>query len=92
MLIDPTGVYVRPEGHPRNKLFICGLSPPSTSDPTGHSVTELVTGGAEEEQRFETDIWPVLAARVGAFEGLRRKGTGWNGFYDYNTFDQVIPP
>ena len=36
--------------------------------------------------RFEDTIWPVLAARVPAFEALRVERTG-AGYYEFNTID-----
>ncbi|HZP20342.1 MAG TPA: FAD-binding oxidoreductase [Bauldia sp.] len=76
LLIDPTGVYVRPEG----ELYICGASPPADQDPEAADF--------EVDHRFfEETIWPVLAARVPAFEAIR-PGRAWAGHYDFNTFDQ----
>ncbi|CAN5338518.1 FAD-binding oxidoreductase [soil metagenome] len=76
LLIDPTGVYMRPEG----ELYICGASPPPARDP---AATDFVVDHAF----FEETIWPVLAARVPAFETIR-PGRAWAGHYDFNTLDQ----
>jgi glycine/D-amino acid oxidase-like deaminating enzyme len=76
LLIDPTGVWVRPEG----AGFIAGLSPlPGEDDP---DEPDLVI----DEALFHERIWPVLAARVPAFEALRLTG-GWAGYYEMNLFD-----
>ena len=82
LLIDPTGVYVRPEG----ELYIAGTSPPAGNDPPA-------TDFDVEHALFEETIWPVLAARVPAFAEIR-PGRAWAGHYDYNTLDQnaVVGP
>lgn len=76
LLIDPSGVYVRPEG----EFYIAGASPPPDNDPPA----------ADYEVHhafFEETIWPVLAARVPAFEEIK-PGRAWAGHYDFNTLDQ----
>ncbi len=76
LLIDPTGVYVRPEGD----LYVCGAAPPPDRDPPATDFTV-------DHAFFEETIWPVLAKRVPAFERIR-PGRAWAGHYDFNTFDQ----
>jgi FAD-dependent oxidoreductase domain-containing protein 1 len=76
LVIDPSGVYFRPEG----AQFICGMSPPAERDP---DTTDLTV----EHAQFEDEIWPVLAERVPAFEAVKPTGA-WAGLYEYNTFDQ----
>lgn len=76
LLIDPSGVYVRPEG----TGYLCGLSPEEAEDPD--SVDFEVDYGW-----FEERIWPVLAERIPAFEAIR-PGRAWAGHYDLNLFDQ----
>jgi glycine/D-amino acid oxidase-like deaminating enzyme len=76
LLIDPSGVYVRPEG----AGYLCGLSPAETDDPDS-------TDFEVDHAWFEERIWPVLAARVPAFETIR-PGRAWAGHYDLNLFDQ----
>ena len=75
LLIDPTGVYVRPEGGG----FICGVQPAADRDPEAgdHEVDWAL---------FEDVVWPVLAARVPAFERIR-PGRAWAGHYDMNLHD-----
>jgi glycine/D-amino acid oxidase-like deaminating enzyme len=75
LMIDPTGVYVRPEG----KGFICGSSPPADQDPDSSDFD--VDYGF-----FDEVIWPTLAHRVPAFERIR-PGRAWAGHYDMNLFD-----
>jgi glycine/D-amino acid oxidase-like deaminating enzyme len=76
LLIDPTGVYFRPEG----AGFIGGVSPPETEDPDCLDL-EL------EYRLFEEIVWPALAHRVPAFEAIKLV-RAWAGHYDYNTLDQ----
>jgi len=75
LLIDPTGIYVRPEG----TGYICGSAPPETMDPD-------CTDFDVDHALFEEHIWPTLAARVPAFEAIR-PGAAWAGSYDMNLFD-----
>jgi glycine/D-amino acid oxidase-like deaminating enzyme len=76
LLIDPGGVYVRPEG----ELYICGASPAEHAEPAA-------TDFEVDHGFFEDTVWPALAARVPAFEQIR-PGRAWAGHYDFNTFDQ----
>ncbi|HEY5082242.1 MAG TPA: FAD-binding oxidoreductase [Bauldia sp.] len=75
LLIDPTGVYARPEG----ELYIAGSSPPAEADPDAVDFDV-------DHRFFEETIWPVLAHRVPAFERIK-PGRSWAGHYDLNTFD-----
>jgi len=75
LIVDPTGVYVRPEG----AGFLCGTSPPEDQDVP---CDDFDLG----EDRFDADIWPVLARRIPAFEQLRRIRS-WAGHYAVNTAD-----
>ena len=75
LLIDPSGVYARPEGD----VYISGASPPAEEDAEA-------TNFEVDHAFFEETIWPVLAARVPAFERIR-PGRSWAGHYDLNTFD-----
>jgi sarcosine oxidase len=78
LLIDPNGVYFRPEG----TSFICGVSPPEDQDP---DCTDLEV----EYGLFEETVWPTLAQRVPAFEAIKLV-RAWAGHYDYNTLDQNL--
>jgi FAD-dependent oxidoreductase domain-containing protein 1 len=75
LVIDPSGVYFRPEG----PGFICGVSPVPASDPDDLPLEV-------DHALFEETIWPRLAARVPAFEALRQT-SAWAGYYELNTFD-----
>ena len=73
LVIDPSGVWWRPEGD----RFIAGWSPPDDAEDTGLDVDHAL---------FDGVIWPALAARVPAFERVRQAGA-WAGHYEFNTFD-----
>lgn len=78
LTIDATGVVFRNEG----TNFITIVSPPKAED------RDVDLGDLEEDYSiFEDIIWPVLAARVPAFEAIKVTGA-WAGHYDYNKFDQ----
>ena len=76
LLIDPSGVWCRPER--ASGQFLCGAPPRIDADdvPLDHVDHAL----------FEEHIWPVLAARIPSFDGLRVLST-WAGYYEMNTFD-----
>ncbi len=76
LVIDPSGLWFRPEG----AVFICG-APPRGADADDAPLDAIDHG------LFDDWIWPRLAARVPAFEALRRTHA-WAGYYEYNTFDQ----
>ena len=75
LVIDPSGVYFRPEG----RGFICGTSPDPANDPDDLPLLP-------DDRQFDEVIWPCLAARVPAFESLRQT-SAWAGYYEFNTFD-----
>mgnify|MGYP001798732552 FL=1 len=77
---DGEGVYWRREGLGGN--FICGMSP---SEDKEHDHTNLEV----DYDFFENEIWPKLAHRVPAFEGLKLK-SAWGGYYDYNFVDHNL--
>jgi glycine/D-amino acid oxidase-like deaminating enzyme len=75
LVIDTSGVWVRPEG----EGFICGHAPPERED-----LPDLPL--EVDRGRFEDVIWPALAARVPAFEAIKVTNA-WAGYYEMNTFD-----
>ncbi|WP_027056567.1 NAD(P)/FAD-dependent oxidoreductase [Mesorhizobium erdmanii] len=84
LLVDPSGIYVRPEG----SVYLTGGAEPEEGDgPADPKDFEV------EWPLFEEVIWPVLATRIPAFEAIKPT-RAWAGHYDYNTLDQnaVIGP
>lgn len=84
LLVDPSGVYVRPEG----AMYITGGAKSEDG--------EAAADPADFEPDwalFEEVIWPTLATRIPAFEAIK-PGRAWAGHYDFNTLDQnaVIGP
>lgn len=75
LIIDPSGVYVRPDG---THFIAGGLA-------TAHPGYETPCFEVDHEQ-FDEVIWPTLADRVPAFEEIRLI-RGWAGQYDMNFFD-----
>ena len=73
LVVDPSGAYFRPEG----RGYICGRSNPD--EPAGANFEV-------DYDWFETAIWPVLAARVPAFEAIRMQ-QAWAGLYAINRLD-----
>lgn len=78
LTIDPSGVWVRPEG--RN--FVCGC-PPADDPAVAFDDFE------PRYDEFEEVIWPALAHRSPAFEAIKCVGQ-WAGHYDFNTLDHNL--
>ncbi len=74
-VLDPSGVWLRPEGH----LYICGVTPETENEPDDFSLDV-------DHELFDDVIWPALAHRIPGFERLRLL-RAWAGHYDYNVFD-----
>ncbi|AJD53948.1 Glycine/D-amino acid oxidase [Thalassospira xiamenensis M-5 = DSM 17429] len=82
MLIDPSGLYVRPEGD----LFITGIAPPADRDPECWDFDV-------DYSLFDDIIWPGLYERCERFEAIKMVNA-WAGHYSYNLLDQnaIIGP
>ena len=78
LIIDPAGVWLRPEG----MGFLAG-APPRGDDGDDGDDAPL---DAIDLGLFDDVIWPTLAARIPAFEALRVR-SAWAGYYEMNTFD-----
>ncbi len=78
LVIDPTGIWFRPEGG----RFIAG-GPPAPDRAVGADDFEPDHG------LWESVVWPALAARSRHFEALRLSGF-WAGHYDMNTVDANV--
>jgi FAD-dependent oxidoreductase domain-containing protein 1 len=77
LVIDPSGVWFRADG----PNFLAGVPPrPGEPDPDEAPLDEV------DERLFSERIWPVLAARVPAFEAVKVLKS-WAGYYELNTVD-----
>jgi glycine/D-amino acid oxidase-like deaminating enzyme len=84
LVVDPSGIYVRPEG----SVFITG----GAESEEGEEAADPADF-EPDWPLFEEKIWPTIAARIPAFEAIKAT-RAWAGHYDYNTLDQnaVIGP
>ena len=82
MLIDPSGLYVRPEGD----LFITGIAPPADRDPECWDFEV-------DYSLFDDIVWPGLYERCERFEAIKMVNA-WAGHNSYNLLDQnaIIGP
>ncbi len=78
LVIDPGGVYFRPEG----SGFLCGVALPEDQDP------ECFDFDVQHEL-FDDTLWPALAHRVPGFEAIR-VAHAWAGHYDVNLLDHNL--
>ena len=76
LVVDATGVWVRPEG----AVYICGVAPPQDED-------VRATDFEVDHALFDDVVWPMLAHRIPAMEALKVQ-RAWAGHYDYNRLDQ----
>lgn len=86
LLIDTSGVWMRPDGPARadGQSFIGGWSPPAPDDPDWRD--DDPASQEVDWALFEEVVWPALAARIPAFEEIR-PGRAWTGPYDMNLLD-----
>ena len=76
LVIDPGGLWFRPEG----SGFLCGVAP--SRDPPCEDFEV-------DHTLFDERLWPALARRVPGFEALRLHAA-WAGHYDVNTLDHNV--
>ena len=74
-MIDPSGVWCRPEG----RLWLAGSAPDPDPDADPDDLEP-------DHSQWEDTVWPALAARVPAFEAVKVI-RAWAGQYDMNTMD-----
>lgn len=74
LVVDPSGFWIRPEG----KRFIAGFAP--SEEPDEAPLQPDYTA-------FESQLWPLLAHRIPAFEAARLE-RAWAGYFEMNDFDQ----
>jgi glycine/D-amino acid oxidase-like deaminating enzyme len=75
-VVDPSGVWFRPEG----TGFICGRAPADNEPDPDEPPLEV------DDAEFMDIMWPALAERVPAFEAVKVTGS-WAGYYELNLFD-----
>lgn len=78
LMIDPSGVFCRPEG----RYFLSGAAP---ADDPAVDWDDFEPRYAE----FEDQIWPALAERSPAFEAIKVVNQ-WAGHYDFNALDHNL--
>ena len=84
LIVDTSGVYIRPEG----SYYISGVSPGADRD------IEVDFDDLDPHyDLFEEIIWPALYNRLPAFDAIRMVNA-WAGHYEYCALDQnaVIGP
>ncbi|SEE30862.1 Glycine/D-amino acid oxidase [Rhizobiales bacterium GAS191] len=83
LIIDPSGLWFRPEGD----KYIAGISPKEGEPDPDDLPLEV------DHKIFDEAIWPALATRVPAFESIK-PSRAWAGYYELNTLDHngVVGP
>jgi glycine/D-amino acid oxidase-like deaminating enzyme len=76
MVIDPSGICMRPEG----AFYLCCRSPGGDEPDPDEPPLEV------DESMFHDMMWPVLADRIPALEELKL-ASSWAGYYEMNLFD-----
>jgi FAD-dependent oxidoreductase domain-containing protein 1 len=77
LVIDPSGIWFRPEK--AHGQFLCG------SPPRGEDANDLPLDYVDHGL-FEEHIWPALAHRVPALDAVKVTSS-WAGYYEMNDFD-----
>jgi len=78
LMIDPSGVFCRPEG----RFFLAGCPP--VEDPAAD-----FDDFEPRYEEFEDIIWPALSERSAAFEAIKVVNQ-WAGHYDFNVLDHNL--
>lgn len=78
LMVDTSGVYIRPEGD----YYISGVSPGAERD---HAVDSDDLD--PHYDLFEDVIWPSLYQRMPGFDAIKM-ANAWAGHYEYCTLDQ----
>lgn len=83
MVIDTTGICLRPEG----AYYLCCRSPGENEPDPDEPPLEI------EEEMWTDLMWPIMAARIPALEELKLVRS-WAGYYEMNLFDHngVVGP
>ena len=83
LIIDPSGLWFRPEGD----KYIAGITPKEGEPDPDDLPLEV------DHHIFDEAIWPALATRVPAFESIK-PSRAWAGYYELNTLDHngVVGP
>jgi len=76
LVIEPSGICMRPEG----AFYLCCRSPGADEPDPDEPPLEV------DESMFYDLMWPVLAARIPALEELKL-ASSWAGYYEMNLFD-----
>jgi FAD-dependent oxidoreductase domain-containing protein 1 len=76
LIIDPSGLWFRPEG----AFFLSGISPAEGAEDPDDAPLEV------DDRLFYDTIWPILASRVRAFEAVKLIRS-WAGYYELNIID-----
>jgi glycine/D-amino acid oxidase-like deaminating enzyme len=78
LMIDPSGVWCRPEG----RFFLTGGVP---ADDPAVDWDDF----EPRHEEFESMVWPALAERSAGFEAIKVVNQ-WAGHYDFNTLDHNL--
>ena len=78
LMVDTSGVYIRPEGD----YYISGVSPDASID-----VEVDINDTDPHYDLFEEMIWPSLYNRMPGFDAIKMVNA-WAGHYEYCTLDQ----